>query len=75
MSCALSAADPDPGDNLPEIRTREIYVPYAEFLKVASKDPNATLMTLDEYRALVAEYYRQISKDRAAPPAVKPPPK
>ncbi|HLX62897.1 MAG TPA: hypothetical protein VKX17_16595 [Planctomycetota bacterium] len=36
-----------------EIRTVETYVPYDEFLKIAGKDANATVMTLEEYRGLV----------------------
>ena len=51
-SFMASAAD-DPGKGLREIRHREIYVPYEEFLKVAGSKKDAAVMTLEEYRTLV----------------------
>jgi len=40
-------------DEAPEIRIVENFVPYEEFLNVVGKNPSATIMTLEEYRALV----------------------
>ena len=48
LSHASLSAEPSP-----EIRTVEVYVPYEEFLKLP-KQPDATLMTLEQYRTLVA---------------------
>jgi len=42
------------GEAPTEVRTVETYVPYEEFMKVAARDPEATIMSLEEYRALVA---------------------
>lgn len=54
LALPLLAAEPAPPvDPQPEIREREIFVPYEEFLKVVAKDPQATVMTLAEYRTLV----------------------
>ncbi len=51
----LQAGKPAPQEfkDVREIRAVETYVPYDEFLKIAGKDPNATVMTLEEYRGLV----------------------
>lgn len=53
MICSSWAGE-DPGKGLREIRHREIYVPYKEFLKVVGKKKNAAIMTLEEYRTLVS---------------------
>ena len=60
LSCF--AADVLPG---PSIRTVEIYVPYEEFLKVADK-PEGTVMSLEEYRALVGASLARTIGIRAA---------
>jgi len=52
--CVLLAVALHAGEPAPEFRSVENYVPYEEFLKVVSRDPDATLMSLEEYRALVA---------------------
>ena len=70
FSAPAFAAAPVAPEAEPELRTREIYVPYDEFLKLAGKDPNATLMTLEEYRALVA---LATAQDAARRPVVLPP--
>jgi len=49
----------------PSIRTVEIYVPYEEFLKVADK-PEGTVMSLEEYRALVGASLARTIGIRAA---------
>jgi len=53
LGLASVLAAENPGAGLPEIRHREIYVPYKEFLKIVGKEKNAAVMSLEEYRALV----------------------
>ncbi|HYG77336.1 MAG TPA: hypothetical protein VEK08_20185, partial [Planctomycetota bacterium] len=55
-------------DNAPEVRAIETYVPYDEFLKIASRDSDATIMSLDEYRALVALALSRPESADAQPP-------
>jgi len=66
---AVLAAEPEV-PAVPEIREREIYVPYDELLKVAGKHPQATVITLEEYRNLVelATARRFMKKDVVLPP-------
>ncbi len=45
----------------------ETYVPYDEFLKIAGKDPNAAVMTLQEYRDLVELATARNGAKKAAP--------
>ena len=61
-----AGAEEDEFKNVREIRAVETYVPYDEFLKIAGKDPNATVMTLEEYRGLV-------ELGRVVPVACQPP--
>ncbi|MCY3023706.1 MAG: discoidin domain-containing protein [Planctomycetota bacterium] len=67
IAAAGFAADEKPQ---PELRTVETYVPYEEFLAVVGKERDATLMTLEEYRALVglATANRAMRKEAALPP-------
>ena len=71
---AVFAGENAPDDefkNVREIRAVETYVPYDEFLKVRAIDPNATIMTLREYRDLVElATARNGEKISIAPPAV-----
>ncbi|MGD0092000.1 MAG: hypothetical protein ABSE73_18970, partial [Planctomycetota bacterium] len=54
------------------MRTVEVYVPYEEFLKLTGKESDATVMSLDEYRALVGlAILRGAAKKEAALPPVK----
>ena len=69
LAVPLMAAEPAPQDEQPEIREREIYVPYEEFLKIVAKDPHATVMSLAEYRNLVLlATANRLKKKAALPP-------
>lgn len=77
--CAVSvaaiageAAPEDEFKHVREIRAVETYVPYDEFLKIRSNDPNATIMSLREYRELVElATARNGEKAVIAPPLVE----
>ncbi len=62
-----SGEPPDPGSLQ---RFRELYVPYDEFKRYASKDPTGVIMDLQEYRALV----RKVFEREPLPPAPPLPP-
>ena len=64
---ASTAAGEDEFKNAREIRAVETYVPYDEFLKISGKDPNATVMTLEEYRGLVDMATARNAKPKIAP--------
>ena len=64
---AWAAAGENEFKNAREIRAVETYVPYDEFLKITGKDPNATVMTLEEYRGLV-----DMATARNAKPKITP---
>ena len=67
LNCAAAFAVEDEFKDVREIRTVETYVPYEEFLKIAGKDPNATIMTLEEYRGLVELAAARNGPAKAAP--------
>ncbi len=64
---ALHAAGVEDIKNTKEIRAVENYVPYEEFLKIAGSDPNATVMSLQEYRNLVELATAQNGTRKLAP--------
>ena len=67
-----SAAPEDEFKDDREIRSVENFVPYDEFLKITGKDPNATIMTLAEYRALVElATARNPEKKSTVPPPIE----
>lgn len=56
LVCLASAAPPAAAGEetpQPELRIVETYVPYDEFLKLVGQERDATVMSLEEYRALV----------------------
>jgi hypothetical protein len=70
FSAQIALSGEDDVKDAKEIRSVENYVPYDEFLKITGKDPNATLMTLEEYRGLVelATAHNTVKKAAPLPP-------
>jgi hypothetical protein len=70
--CSFVAARACAGEEKPqpELRTVETYVPFDEFLKIVGSNKDATMMSLEDYRALVGLAIARgaIAKEPSLPP-------